>query len=159
MSAVASSGASLDAAVAKRLQSELMTLMMASLPGISAFPQSDNLLLWTGTLTGAPSTVYEGLQYKLRLQFPSDYPFTAPTITFETPCWHPNVDERGNICLDILKEKWSAVYNVQTILLSLQTLLGDPNVSSPLNGPAAQLWEDQEEYKRVLLKHYKEHAQ
>ncbi|KAJ2599077.1 Ubiquitin-conjugating enzyme E2 C [Coemansia sp. RSA 1722] len=136
-----------------------MTLMMANLTGISAFPSSDNMLNWAGTIEGAQGTVYEGLKYKLSLSFPSDYPFTAPTIKFDTPCWHPNVDDRGNICLDILKEKWSAIYNVQTILLSLQTLLGDPNVNSPLNGPAAQLWETQEEYKRVLLKHYKEHAQ
>ncbi|KAJ2744482.1 Ubiquitin-conjugating enzyme E2 C [Coemansia sp. BCRC 34301] len=151
--------APLDAAVAKRLQSELMSLMMANLTGISAFPHSDNMLNWVGTLDGAPGTVYEGLTYKLALSFPTNYPFTAPTITFVTPCWHPNVDERGNICLDILKEQWSAVYNVQTILLSLQTLLGDPNPASPLNGPAAKLWENQAEYKRVLLKHYKEHAQ
>ncbi|KAJ1643645.1 Ubiquitin-conjugating enzyme E2 C [Coemansia asiatica] len=155
----AQAGAPLDAAVAKRLQNELMTLMMANLSGISAFPSSDNMLNWAGTIEGAEGTVYEGLKYKLSLSFPADYPFTAPTIKFDTPCWHPNVDERGNICLDILKEKWSAIYNVQTILLSLQTLLGDPNVSSPLNGPAAQLWENQDEYKRVLLKHYKEHAQ
>ncbi|KAJ2161960.1 Ubiquitin-conjugating enzyme E2 C [Coemansia sp. RSA 552] len=147
------------AAVMKRLQSELMTLMMAKPDGISAFPHPDNMLQWTGTIEGAAGTVYEGLRYKLRLSFPADYPYTAPTITFDTPCWHPNVDERGNICLDILKEKWSAVYNVQSILLSLQTLLADPNNQSPLNGQAAQLWDNQPEYKRVLLKHYKEHAQ
>ncbi|KAJ2688877.1 Ubiquitin-conjugating enzyme E2 C [Coemansia spiralis] len=151
--------APLDAAVAKRLQSELMSLMMANLKGISAFPHSDNMLNWVGTLDGAPGTAYEGLSYKLALSFPSNYPFKAPTITFVTPCWHPNVDDKGNICLDILKEQWSAVYNVQTILLSLQTLLGDANPESPLNGAAAQLWSNQAEYRRVLLKHYKEHAQ
>ena len=47
--------------------------------------------------------VYEGLTYKLSLSFPSDYPFTAPTVKFDTPCYHPNVDQYGNICLDILK--------------------------------------------------------
>ncbi|KAJ2579119.1 Ubiquitin-conjugating enzyme E2 C, partial [Coemansia sp. RSA 1836] len=73
--------APLDAAVAKRLQSELMSLMMANLAGISAFPQSDNMLSWVGTLDGAPGTVCEGLTYKLALSFPSNYPFTAPTIT------------------------------------------------------------------------------
>lgn len=45
-------------------------------------------------------------------------------MKFETPCYHPNVDQSGNICLDILKEKWSALYDVRTILLSLQSLLG-----------------------------------
>ncbi|KAJ2847855.1 Ubiquitin-conjugating enzyme E2 C [Coemansia brasiliensis] len=146
-------------AVIKRLQSELMALMMAKPEGISAFPQPDNMLLWIATIEGALGTVYEGLKYKLAIKFPTDYPYTAPTITFTTPCWHPNVDDRGNICLDILKEKWSAIYNVQSILLSLQTLLGDPNTASPLNGQAAQLWENQPEYKRMLFKHYKEHAQ
>jgi len=110
--------------VTKRLQNELMQLMMAGIPGVSAFPESDNLLSWVGTIEGAPGTAYDGLSYKLSLKFPVNYPYTAPTIKFTTPCFHPNVDSEGNICLDILKEKWSAVYNVQTILLSLQSLLG-----------------------------------
>lgn len=91
---------------------------------ISAFPQADNLFNWTGLITGVSGTVYEGLKFKLSIQFPSNYPFTAPTVKFETPCFHPNVDLQGNICLDILKDKWSAVYNVRTILLSIQSLLG-----------------------------------
>ena len=47
--------------------------------------------------------------------------------------YHPNIDMSGNICLDILKEEWSAVYNVQTILLSVQSMLAEPNPKSPLN--------------------------
>jgi len=70
---------------------------------------------------------------------------------------HPNVDQYGNICLDILKEKWSAVYNVRTILLSIQSLLGDPNLDSPLNGHAASIWSNVAEYKKALLKHKSAH--
>ena len=81
--------------------------------------------------------------YKLSIKFPATYPYTAPTVKFETPCFHPNVDQFGNICLDILKDKWSAVYNVRTVLLSIQSLLGEPNNESPLNGYAAALWENQ----------------
>lgn len=100
--------------------------------------------------------VYENLEYKLTIEFSSNYPLSAPTVKFDTPCFHPNVDQYGNICLDILKEKWSPVQNVSTILLSIQALLGDPNNDSPLNVNAAELWEDQVEYKRVLLKKYEE---
>jgi ubiquitin-conjugating enzyme E2 C len=87
---------------------------------VSAFPESDNLFAWTGTLKGSVGTVYEGCTFKLRLVFPENYPFSAPTVTFTTPCWHPNVDVHGAICLDILKDKWSPAYSVATILLSLQ---------------------------------------
>jgi ubiquitin-protein ligase len=97
---------------------------------------------------------YEGLEYRLKITFPSDYPYKAPTIKFVTPCFHPNVDEHGNICLDILKEKWSAAYNVRTVLLSLQSLLGDPNNDSPLNIDAANKWANQAEYKRILHEKY-----
>ena len=69
-------------------------------------------------------------------------------------CFHPNVDAHGNICLDILKEKWSAAYSVKTILLSLQSLLAEPNVDSPLNVQAAGLWADQVEYRKALHQKY-----
>eukprot|EP00897_Mesotaenium_endlicherianum_P001128 jgi/Mesen1/11015/ME000098S10410 len=134
--------------VSRRLQSELMALMVCSNPGISAFPDGDNIFNWAGTIKGSTGTVYEGLTYNLSLKFPADYPFKAPTVKFETYCFHPNVDQYGNICLDILKEKWSSAYDVRSILLSIQSLLGEPNNESPLNGHAAALWPQQEDLTR-----------
>ncbi|KAH3812028.1 ubiquitin-conjugating enzyme E2 C-like [Dreissena polymorpha] len=140
--------------VSKRLQQELRTLLMSGDPGVTAFPDGDNLFKWIATLSGPKGTVYESLSYKLSMEFPSGYPYQAPTVKFDTPCYHPNVDQHGNICLDILKEKWSALYDVRTILLSLQSLLGEPNNDSPLNVQAAELWSNQAEYKKVLLEKY-----
>ncbi|KAF9642738.1 hypothetical protein BDM02DRAFT_3124201 [Thelephora ganbajun] len=152
-------GTSQDVAgsVTKRLSSELMTLMMSSSPGISAFPKSDaNLFEWAGTIEGASATIYAGLRFKISISFPPNYPYAAPTIKFDTPCYHPNVDLTGGaICLDILQDKWSAVYSVQTILLSLQSLLGEPNNASPLNPDAARIWDKPEEFKTQLMRFYR----
>ncbi|KAF7359409.1 Ubiquitin-conjugating enzyme E2 [Mycena sanguinolenta] len=152
-------------------------LQMSSSPGISAFPKSDgNLFEWVGTIEGAAETIYAGLSFRISISFPANYPYVAPTIKFETPCFHPNVDiTSGAICLDILqvpaffrflfrrrltqppaiKDKWSAVYSVQTILLSLQSLLGEPNNASPLNTDAAALWDTPDAFKTQLMKHYR----
>ncbi|KAI0665088.1 ubiquitin-conjugating enzyme E2 [Cubamyces menziesii] len=143
--------------VTKRLSNELMTLMMSSSPGISAFPRSDsNLFDWVGTIEGPAGTVYAGLKFKISIVFPPNYPMSPPAIKFDSPCYHPNVDiNGGGICLDILQDKWSAVYSVQTILLSLQSLLGEPNNASPLNPDAAAIWDNAEQFKVQLMKHYR----
>lgn len=166
-------------AVSKLLQQELMTMMTSEDQTVSAFPEGDSLFTWLGTIQGPMGTVYQGFKFVLNLKFPpgaksppiglfsilyhwrdsnkeffcdADYPFSAPTVKFVSPCFHPNVDQHGNICLDILKEKWSAAYSVRTVLLSIQSLLGEPNNDSPLNTYAAKLWDNKEEYRNTLLK-------
>ncbi|XP_010938640.1 ubiquitin-conjugating enzyme E2 20 [Elaeis guineensis] len=141
--------------VLKRLQSELMALMMCGDPGISAFPEGDNIFCWKGTIAGSKDTVYQGMVYKLSLSFSNDYPFKPPKVKFENVCFHPNVDLNGGICLDILQDKWSSAYDVRTILLSIQSLLGEPNNDSPLNTQAAALWSNQEEFRKIVEKTYK----
>ena len=105
-----------------------MNLMLHPTPSISAFPSTgSDLLHWTATVIGPADTPYANLTFKLSFEFPPTYPYAPPTVLFKTPIYHPNVDFSGRICLDILKDKWSAVYNVQSVLLSLQSLLGEPN--------------------------------
>ncbi|KAF4394992.1 hypothetical protein F8388_017720 [Cannabis sativa] len=91
------------------LQSELMALMMGGDPGVSAFPEEDNIFCWKGTITGSKETVFEGTEYRLSLSFSNDYPFKPPKVKFETSCFHPNVDVYGNICLDILQLNFGAI--------------------------------------------------
>ena len=121
---------------------------------VTAFPDMDSILSWKGHIVGAEGTVYSGLKYTLSISFPDEYPCVAPTVKFVTPCFHPNVDQHGNICLDILKEAWSAVYDAGSILRSIQSLLGEPNNDSPLNTHAAGLWADQAAYEAHLLRQY-----
>lgn len=144
----------LESSVAKRLQSELTSMIMEPLTGISAFPEGDHMLNWVATVEGSETGVYSGMSFILSMKFPTNYPIGAPLVKFETPIFHPNVDQSGNICLDILKEKWSATYTVPTLLLSIQGLLDTPNNASPLNNQAAQLWDRRDEYARVVRDKY-----
>ncbi|KAH8922299.1 ubiquitin-conjugating enzyme [Atractiella rhizophila] len=138
------------------LAQELMSLMMSNVQGVSAFPESDNnMFKWVGKISGASGTVYEGMTFRVSLHFPASYPYKPPTVRFTTRCYHPNVDlASGHICLDILKEEWSAVLSVTSILTSLQSLLGEPNNDSPLNVDAAKLWNKPEEFKKELARYY-----
>ena len=116
----------------RRLQTELMQLMTSPAPGVSAFPGADgDLTKWSATIEGPAETPYAGLTLRLAFEFPANYPYAPPQVTFRTPIYHPNVDFSGRICLDILKDKWTAAYNIQTVLLSLQSLLGEPNKYAP----------------------------
>ncbi|XP_001628644.2 ubiquitin-conjugating enzyme E2 C isoform X1 [Nematostella vectensis] len=140
--------------ILKRLNQDLMDLMMTNEKTVSAFPINDTMVEWNATITGVKDTLYDGLKYKLTISFPKEYPYQAPKVKFTTPCFHPNVDQQGNICLDILKEKWAPSYNVRTLLLSIQSLLEDPNLESPLNAQAAELWLRPQDYKRTLDEKY-----
>lgn len=109
---------------------------------------------WIGTINGPKDSVYDGLKFKLLLTFSSKYPYVAPNVTFITTCFHPNIDSDGNICLDILKDKWTALYDVRTVLLSIQSLLNEPNLDSPLDPHAASIWLKQVTFKEVMLDKY-----
>lgn len=83
------------------------------------------------------------------LEFTEDYPSKPPKVKFVTKVYHPNVYADGNICLDILQSAWSPIYDVAAILTSIQSLLPDPNPSSPANAEAAKLFnEDRAEYEK-----------
>ena len=75
---------------------------------------------------------------------------SAPKVVFNTRIYHPNIDNLGRICLDILKKNWSPALQIRAVLLSIQSLLSSPNPDDPLNNEAAELWlknENQALYK------------
>lgn len=69
----------------------------------------------------------------------ADYPFKPPKLRFKTRIYHCNVSSGGEICLDILKDKWSPALTLAKVLVSLSSLLTDPNPADPLEASIAQL--------------------
>jgi len=89
--------------------------------------------------TGPGETPYQGGVFFLNINFPADYPFKPPKCQFSTKIYHCNVNANGAICLDILKDQWSPALTISKVLLSLSSLLSDPNPSDPLVPEIAQL--------------------
>eukprot|EP00924_Labyrinthula_sp_SR-Ha-C_P011337 snap_masked-scaffold_36-processed-gene-1.40-mRNA-1 protein AED:0.35 eAED:0.35 QI:0/-1/0/1/-1/1/1/0/194 len=144
----------------KRLKKELAEISLAEgSETISAGPESDNLYSWIATLQGPEGSPYEGGQFFLSIQFPKNYPFAPPKVLFRTKIYHCNIDAQGNICLDILKDKWSPALSIQKVLLSISTLLTDPNPDDPLVSDIAKhLKRDKIGHNEVAKKWTKEHA-
>lgn len=114
------------------------------MPGISASPFADNLRYFNVSVEGPKDSAYEGGLFKLELFLPDDYPMGPPKVRFLTRVYHPNINRLGQICLDILKDKWSPALQIRTVLLSIQALLSAPNPDDPLNNEAADLWKANE---------------
>eukprot|EP00494_Astrolonche_serrata_P025704 UN25965 len=98
-----------------------------------------NMREWYIVFDGPKDTPYEGGRFMLKVVFPLDYPFNPPKVTFVTPIFHCNI-AKGNICVDILKDRWSPVQSMSSLLNSLSLLLTTPNPDDPLNGTAAKLY-------------------
>jgi len=110
--------------------------------GISGAPCADNIMLWNAVIFGPAETPFEDGTFKLLLTFDEQYPNKPPAVKFLSRMFHPNVYANGELCLDILQNRWSPTYDVAAILTSIQSLLPDPNPNSPANAEAAQLYRD-----------------
>jgi ubiquitin-conjugating enzyme E2 A len=126
----------------KRLMRDLKAMQNAP-EGITAHPHNDDLMHWKAVIFGPEDTIWQGGIFKLELHFTTEYPMSPPKVKFMTPVFHPNVYKDGNICMDIMKSQWSPVYDVSALLLSIQSLLSDPNPNSAANGEAAEMYAKQ----------------
>jgi ubiquitin-conjugating enzyme E2 D/E len=134
----------------RRIQKDLNDLTKECPTNCSAGPLNDNdLFRWKATIIGPTETPYENGIFDLNISFPADYPFKAPHITFETKVYHPNINTNGAICLDILKSQWSPALSITKVLLSICSLLSDPNPDDPLVPEIANLYKtDKEQFNK-----------
>eukprot|EP01065_Artemidia_motanka_P038470 TRINITY_DN47326_c0_g1_i1.p1 TRINITY_DN47326_c0_g1~~TRINITY_DN47326_c0_g1_i1.p1 ORF type:complete len:152 (+),score=20.17 TRINITY_DN47326_c0_g1_i1:106-561(+) len=117
----------------KRIKKEYMDLIRDPLANVSAGPsREEDMFWWQATIVGPDSSPYAGGVFQLRLHFPQEYPFKPPRLQFTTKIYHPNINSNGGICLDILKDQWSPALTIGKVLLSICSLLTDPNPDDPL---------------------------
>ena len=89
--------------------------------------------------------------FKLSMEFSEEYPNKPPKVIFLSELFHPNIYKDGSICLDILQNKWSPIFDISAILTSIRSLLPDPNPNSPANAEAARLFvENKREYNKKV---------
>ena len=142
-----------------RINKELIEFKIDPPSNCSAGPINDDLYKWEATIIGPEKTPYESGVFKLEILFPNNYPFKPPKIKFITRIFHPNINRYGNICLDILDKQWSPALTINKVLLSISSLLSDPNADDPLDVRAAQLYnENREEFNQIARKYTLENA-
>ncbi|KAJ1801141.1 hypothetical protein LPJ59_000537 [Coemansia sp. RSA 2399] len=149
--------AAVTRAASIKLQKELLQLSKGE-------SSSFSVGLWNVTLLGPADSYYEGGMFKAVLKFPLNYPYEPPTMRFTSDLWHPNVYPDGRVCISILhkagedpngyerpEERWSPVQTVETILVSIISMLSEPNPESPANIDAAKMWrDDKKAYRREV---------
>jgi ubiquitin-conjugating enzyme E2 D/E len=122
---------------------------------ISANPiDENNITIWNATIIGPINSPYSGGKFKLLINIPTDYPFKPPSIKFITKIYHPNISSTGIICLDILKGQWSPSLNIYKVLLSILSLLTDPNPNDPLEPEIASQYKHNKEDFFQIAKEY-----
>ena len=132
---------------AQRITKELENLKKDPPANCSAGPVGDDIFHWQATLMGPGESPFEGGVFFLDINFPTDYPYKPPRVTFATKIYHPNINSSGGICLDILKDQWSPALTISKVLISICSLLDDPNPDDPLVPSIAELYKrDKAEY-------------
>jgi len=157
----------------KALQMELKKIQAEPVEGFRVkLVNDDNIFEWEVAIFGPPGTLYEGGYFKAHMKFPHDYPYSPPSVRFISKMWHPNVYENGEVCISILhppvddpqsgelpSERWNPTQTVRTVLLSVISLLNEPNTFSPANVDASVMfrkWKDskgkESEYENIIRK-------
>ncbi|OAP54136.1 ubiquitin-conjugating enzyme E2 2 [Fonsecaea erecta] len=141
----------MSTAARRRLMRDFKRMQTDPPTGVSASPLADNVMTWNALIIGPTDTPFEDGTFQLVIQFEETYPNKSPEVKFVSQMFHPNVYGTGELCLDILHNRWSPTYDVAALLTSIQSLLNDPNTGSPANVEASHLYnENRKEYtKRV----------
>lgn len=146
----------------KRMLLILNNLLQSSpTPFVSLAPIEDDLFDLLGSVEGPPGSPYQGGIFYVRITIPYDFPWVPPECRFLTKIYHPNIDPRGKICLDVLEqENWRfELMYLESLLLSICSLLDEPGVEDPLVPEIASLYlNDKAAYDEIARDYTRKYA-
>lgn len=143
----------------KRINKELADLGRDPPSSCSAGPTGEDLFDWQATIMGPADSPYAGGVFFLSIHFPTDYPFKPPKVQFQTRIYHPNINANGSICLDILRDQWSPALTISKVLLSICSMLTDPNPDDPLVPEIAHVYKtDRAKYEQTAREWTRKYA-
>ncbi|XP_041344319.1 ubiquitin-conjugating enzyme E2 L3 isoform X1 [Pyrgilauda ruficollis] len=127
--------APLRAAIIKELE-EIRKCGMKNFRNIQV--DEANLLTWQGLIV-PDNPPYDKGAFRIEINFPAEYPFKPPKITFKTKIYHPNIDEKGQVCLPVISaENWKPATKTDQVIQSLIALVNDPQPEHPLRADLAE---------------------
>lgn len=143
-------------AASRRLAKELSDIKSSGLKTFRDIEVDDsNILFWRGVIL-PESAPYNKGAFKIEINFPAEYPFKPPKITFVTKIYHPNIDEKGQVCLPIIStDNWKPATRTDQVIQSLIALVNDPEPEHPLR---ADLAEEFTKDKKKFMKNAEEHT-
>lgn len=124
----------------KRLQKEIKEIENDDSCNFSVGFKDDTANNILVVFNGPYETPYEDGMFKLLINIPDNYPYEPPKVEFKTKIFHPNIYENGNVCVSILDTDWKPIMTLKSVILSLISLLSDPNPDSPANTDASKLY-------------------
>lgn len=134
-----------------RVQKDITELDLPTTMNIN-FPDPSNQLNFELVIT-PDEGMYRGGAFKFTFAINPNYPHEPPKVKCVQKIYHPNVDLEGNVCLNILREDWKPVLNLNSITVGLQFLFLEPNADDPLNKEAAEeLRKDRSKFARDVKK-------
>ncbi|KAL8544218.1 hypothetical protein ACS0TY_004671 [Phlomoides rotata] len=133
-----------------RILKELEDLQKDPPTSCSAGPVAEDMFHWQATIMGPLDSPYAGGVFLVTIHFPPDYPLKHPKVAFRTKVFHPNINCYGSICLDTLKEQWNPALTISKVLLSICSLLTDPDLDDPMVPEIAHMYKtDRTKYEKT----------
>ena len=127
---------------------------------VKLIPPDPDMFHWIATIMGPDNTPYEGGVFFLDIKFPNDYPFKPPKMKFTTKIYHCDINDKGGICLDLLKDMWRPSLTIEKLLDTLRDLLEYPIVTDPMVPDIAKLYRtNRKEHDRIARQWTLKYAQ